>query len=92
MKSLKSASLIAMMLLLAACGGHGFEGDYKSEADSSIELVDAFTEIAGSYTLVIGSNYIESEGERTTFDDIFVRESAGERYLVFKSAEKEDNH
>jgi hypothetical protein len=41
MKWLKSTSIILLAMTLAACG-HGFEGEYQSEAGSSIELMDVF--------------------------------------------------
>ncbi len=89
MTLLKRVLTITLTLVLTACG-HGFEGEYESKAGSSIELMDAFAEVASAHKIVIGSNYIDSEGNRTAFEDIFVRESGGDRYLVFKSTEKED--
>jgi len=87
---LKHGFILALAVMLTACG-HGFEGEYESKADSSIEFMEEmFSEVTGSYKVVIGSNYIDSEGQRTEFDKIFVRESGSERYLVFKTAEKED--
>jgi hypothetical protein len=86
---LKLVSISVLMITLSACG-HGFEGEYETKAASSIELMDIFAEVAGSHKLVIGSNYIDSEGNRTEFEKIFVRESGSDRYLVFKNAAEED--
>lgn len=85
----KLASTLLLMVTLSGCG-HGFEGEYESKASSSNELMDAFAKVAGSQTIVIGSNYIDSEGSRSEFEKIFVRESGSERYLVFESAADED--
>ena len=89
MKWQKLASMLVLVIALTGCG-HGFEGEYETKASSSIELMDAFAEIAGSYKLVIGPNYIDSEGSRTEFEEIFVRESGSDRYLIFKNAGQED--
>ncbi len=89
MKLLKTVSLLALTALLTACGGHDFEGVYETRAGSDNELLNSFAELASGEKLVIGPDYIESEGKRTLFDDIFERESAGERYLVFKTGEQE---
>lgn len=93
MKSLKYGSCLALAMLLAGCD-HGFEGVYQTRADSSNEmmaqLMSDFSGLVGSEQIVIGSDYIEHNGERTRFDDIFVRESAGKRYLVFVQGEQEE--
>lgn len=76
--------LAFVSILLMACG-HGFEGTYVTTAGSSNEFLNEFAGMAGGEKLVIGGDYIESRGERTVFDAIFLRESGGERYLVFES-------
>ena len=81
--------LIVYSFLLSACG-HGFEGTYTSTAGSSNEFLNEFAGMAGGETLVIGDDYIESRGERTVFDAIFLRESGGERYFVFASDGEEE--
>lgn len=86
---LKTASILLLMIMLSACG-HGFEGEYETKAGSSNELMDIFAEVASSHTIVIGPNYMDSDGHRTEFEDIFVRESGSERYLVFKNGVEED--
>lgn len=86
MKLLKLGACIALVTLLSACD-HGFEGVYETRADSSNEmmsqLMSDFSGLVGSEQIVIGKDYMEHNGERTYFDDILVRESAGKRYLVF---------
>jgi len=74
---------IAVLALLTACG-HGFEGEYSEQAGSSVEVLNAFAQIAGGRTIVIGPDYIDAEGVRTPFQEIFVRESGSQKYLVFK--------
>ncbi|WP_321350088.1 hypothetical protein [Halopseudomonas oceani] len=90
MKWFKYSALLVAVALLSACGGHDFEGVYESRAGSSNDVLNAFAEMAGADRIVIGDYYIESEGKRTRFDEIFERESAGKRYLVFKSGENEE--
>ena len=90
MKWFKYSALLVAVALLSACGGHDFEGVYESRAGSSNDVLNAFAEMAGADRIVIGDDYIESEGKRTRFDEIFERESAGKRYLVFKSGENEE--
>lgn len=89
MKLLKYMMVIALATLLSACGGHDFEGVYETRAGSDNELLNSFAEMTSGGKLVIGPDYIESQGKRTLFDEIFERESAGERYLVFKTGETE---
>lgn len=91
MTAFKPFLIVLLISLLTACG-HGFEGEYQSEAGSSIELMDAFADIAGSQKFVIGTNYIDdSQGNRTEFEQIFVRESGSDRYLVFKASVIEED-
>lgn len=83
--------LLVLTVALAACsGGHGFEGEYETSMGSSNEFLGAFAASQGVQRIVIGADYIESQGERTGFEDIFVRESAGERYLVFRDGKAEE--
>ena len=70
LRKLIAASAVA--LLLSACGGHKFEGEFQIKAMG----------IPGG-TLVIGSDYIEKDGVRNELDKIFERESSdGKKYLV----------
>lgn len=71
-----------LALVLAGCG-HGFEGEYRQQVGSSNELLNAFAQVAGDKNLVIGSDYIDSDGIRTQYRSIFVRESGSQKYLVF---------
>ncbi|WGS84149.1 hypothetical protein [Methylomonas sp. UP202] len=82
----KSAILAGALILLAGCG-HGYEGEYRAEGGSENQFIDAVAKIIGDQTLVIGKNYLDSNGERTEFADIFVRESGSQSYLVFKKAD-----
>lgn len=86
MKKLRLLLLSMITLVLVGCG-HGYEGTYKVEVSSvGVNLGDLMPDTR----IVIGSDYVESDGERTQMDDIFVRESGGNRYLVLKSDGKED--
>lgn len=89
MRLIKYASMIALICALVGCG-HGYEGEYQSKAGSSNEFMNAFAGVAGSQKVVVGSDYIESQGQRKEFDDIFVREAGGEKFLVFKGKDFEE--
>ncbi len=80
---LKTFLALGLAALLAGCG-HGYEGEYVEQTGSSNELLDTFAKVAGHKTIVIGSNYTDSDGIRTNYEDIFVRESGSQKYLVFK--------
>lgn len=80
---LRKFLLLGVAAILAGCG-HGYEGEYTAQSGSSNELLDTFAKVAGNKTIVIGSNYTDSDGIRTNFEDIFVRESGSQKYLVFK--------
>lgn len=83
MKFIKVLVIAALVATLSACGGHGYEGTYKSEVTSK-----GFGSMAGmmpNMTLTIGSGYVEQDGKRVEMDEIFVRENNGRQYLVFKS-------
>ena len=88
MKLIKYLFVIMLSLSLFACGGHGFEGTYKSSVDSKM-LNNMMGKLPQS-TLTIGSDYIESDGRRTEVDEIFIRESNGKEYLIIKMDNKED--
>lgn len=79
---LKQLWILGLAAILVGCG-HGFEGEYKQKIGSPVEVLNAFTQMAGDKIVVIGPDYIDSEGVRTNFKEIFVRESGSQRYLVF---------
>ena len=79
---LKQLWILGMAAILAGCG-HGFEGEYNQQIGSPVEILNAITQMAGGQTIVIGPDYIDSDGIRTNFKDIFVRESGSQKYLVF---------
>jgi len=92
MKLIGSTSILALLVMLIGCG-HGYEGQYISKAGSSNSLIGSIASSLGSEAeqrVVVGSDYLESGGERVTFDEIFVRNSGEERYLVFKDSETEE--
>lgn len=49
-----------------------------------------FREKVENPVVIIGSDYIESDGERQEMNRIFVRESEGQRYLVMASNNEEE--
>lgn len=82
--------MLALSGALIGCGSHGYEGEYESKVGSSIAIADTFASSIGLGKIVIGSDFIESQGQRQKFDDIFVRESGSEKYLVFKDNKSEE--
>jgi len=89
MKLIKYSLIVAVAALLSACGGHDFEGVYETRVSSTNETLNSLAGMISGDKLEIGPDYIESRGKRTMFDEIFERESAGDRYLVFKAGENE---
>lgn len=83
---LKQLWILGLAAILMGCG-HGFEGEYTEQTGSSVEFLNAITQMAGTKTIVIGPNYIDSNGIRTDYKDIFVRDSGSQKYLILK---KED--
>jgi len=77
MKLIKYAVMAALIAMLVGCG-HGYEGEYQLDG------------VPGSPKVVLGSDYLEVKGQRTTFDKIFVRESEKTDYLVFQRDELEE--
>ncbi|MDX9741825.1 MAG: hypothetical protein RBT81_11700 [Gammaproteobacteria bacterium] len=90
MKLGKCVAMLAIAVFMSGCGGHGYEGEYESKAGSSIDFMNAFAGSIGSQRIVIGSDYIESQGNRLEFEKIFVRQSGKEQYLVFKDGKSEE--
>ncbi len=90
MNFIKLASVVALAGALVGCGDHGYEGEYQAKAGSANEFMNAFAGSVGSQSLVIGTDYIESEGERQEFEEIFVRESGADKYLIFKDDGSEE--
>jgi hypothetical protein len=89
MKLIKAATIIAFTALITACG-HGFEGEFESKVKSGNDMANALLGAMGTQKITIGSDYIESQGQRKKMDDIFVRNSGESKYLVFKSGESEE--
>lgn len=90
MKLSKLLFVFFVFLALTACGGHDFEGEYTVQSSSSNELVAGLVGMAGIPTIVIGSDYVESDGEREEYDSIFVKKSGSSSYLVLESGGQEE--
>lgn len=80
MNFLSKSLIVSCLILLTACGGHGFEGSYQSKVESA--FMQGMSKNMPKSTLVIGSDFIEIDGKRTQADDISVRDSANKKYLV----------
>lgn len=83
---IRQIGFLVLAAVLAGCG-HGFEGEYRQQVGSSVEVLDAFAQLGGGNAIVIGTDYWDADGIRTQYADIFVRESGSQKYLVFKKAD-----
>lgn len=82
--------MVGLVSLLIGCG-HGFEGEYHEQMGSSIEFLDAFAQVAGGKAVYLGPDYLDADGVRTEFKDIFVRESGSQQYLIFVKADNSED-
>ena len=90
MKTIKYLMLALCVGLLSACN-HGFEGEYQVKAGSRIEVLNELSALVGVKNIIVGRDYLESQGERTHFDKILVRKSNnGQRFLVFQKGDEEE--
>lgn len=90
-------SCVLSLFLIACSQKHGYEGEYKFEQSASIDAVDeamgALMELLGgngAQLVVIGPDYIEIEGKRTTFEKIYAKKSGSQSFLVFVENGKEE--
>ena len=90
MKTAKYIPAVALTAVLAGCSDHGYEGEYQAKTGSSNEMFNNMAKSLGSQKIIIGADYIESDGSRKSFDDIFIRESGAEKFLVFKDEQTEE--
>lgn len=95
-KSLFIACVVSL-LIIGCSAKHGYEGEYQFEQSASIDAVDeamgALMELLGgdgAQLIVIGPDYIEIEGKRTTFDKIYAKKSGSQSFLVFVEDGKEE--
>lgn len=86
---LKQLLILGLAVILAGCD-HGYEGEYTEQVGSSVEILNTFAQVAGSKTVYIGPDYIDSDGIRTEYQDIFVRESGSQKYLVLKKQDESE--
>ncbi|MGB1542052.1 MAG: hypothetical protein ACPHBL_00865 [Spongiibacter marinus] len=78
------------LLILHACGDHGYEGQYRLAADRADGLIGSMASVMGVEEITIGHDFVEANGSRQVYDDIFVRDSGDRAYLVFKRGESEE--
>ncbi len=78
------------LLILHACGDHGYEGQYRLSADDADGLFGSMASAMGVQEIIIGHDFVEANGSREVYDEIFVRESGDDAYLVFKRGESEE--
>ncbi len=75
--------------MIGACG-HGYEGEYKSTTESSNELLSTLSGSIAGQKYIIGSDFVESNGQRKLLDKIYVQETGGKEFLVFKDSASEE--
>lgn len=73
-------------VMLTACDGHGFEGEYavKYYGQDHKEISEWAT------TLTLGTEYVEVDGKRTVYDSIEVRVTDEGKFLVFIKDDHEE--
>lgn len=86
MKTMKFITASALTAFLAACGGHGFEGDYESSGKINS---GGMALNLPKQQLTIGDDFMEANGQREIYDEIFVRETGDIEYLVLSKDKQE---
>jgi len=89
MRLRKYVLYFAILGMISACG-HGYEGEYRSTTESSNEFLNALTGSIADQKYIIGSDFVESNGQRKLLDKIYVRKTGGKEFLVFKDSESEE--
>lgn len=89
MKKLKWVVMLVLALGLVGCFGHGYEGTYEKKVGSDEKILNAIAGLAGSERVIIGRDFIETNGVREKFNKIFVRKTGNEAFLVFENGAKE---
>ncbi len=93
MNIFRAVAIFVFSLVLAACGGHGFEGEYRMEIGGDAAqnpMVQALNKKMAEKRLVIGENYTESDGKKREFDSIAVESEGDNRYLVFVKGDERE--
>ncbi|RMH45853.1 MAG: hypothetical protein D6694_04215 [Gammaproteobacteria bacterium] len=93
MNIVRMVGFLVFSLALAACGGHGFEGEYRMEIGGDVSqnpMVQALNEKMAEKRLVIGENYTVSDGEKHEYDSIVVESEGDNRYLVFVKGDERE--
>jgi hypothetical protein len=83
----KSFIVAGLSLLLAACGGHGYEGQYESSIEAS--GLGNMSSMMPKTSLYIGTDYIESNGEKTAIEKIYVKEQGDKKFLIMQTQQGE---
>ncbi len=88
--NLLRTALLALVLLLTACSGHDFEGEYELRSN----VTDALGKFIGegkfkSEKVVIGENYIDWGDGQQLYEEVYVDKGEYTSYLVFKKADEE---
>jgi hypothetical protein len=88
MTLLRTTCIGLLLGALVGCG-HGFEGEFEGKIDSGNAFVNAVAGGSAMMKVTIGPDYIESDGQRKALEDIFVRGSGDDSYLVLKAEDGE---
>lgn len=65
-------------------------GEGKAWLEQMQNLANGVLGMSGSTHWVIGEDYLDVNGKRTSFKKIFVRKSGDKRYLVFQRDDKKE--
>jgi len=87
--------ILILSLMVTACSGemdkNDFSGDYKMTIATDNAMMAAAMGLDKEYkmTVSVPMGFMESEGKRQLFDEIFIRKSGDKNYLIFKQSNKE---
>ncbi|MGI2170811.1 hypothetical protein ACROAE_11580 [Shewanella sp. MF05960] len=81
----KSFIVAGLSLLLAACGGHGYEGQYESSIEAT--GLGSLNSMMPKTTMYIGTDYIESNGQKIEVEKIYVKEQGDRKILIMQTQE-----
>ncbi len=79
-------------MILSGCGqeGHGFEGEYKTMINSQHSLGAHRVRTPPTSKVVIGKNFLETNGQKVIVKKIYTQKIQGIEYLIFEDDNKKE--